>query len=124
MTAFADQLWEDAATPLNDEFFGTSVIYLRKTEQSLPITAIGQTTSYSLTDSEGTVRIIAGRDYTLAVSTLIVNGLLVTPVKGDRIRETIGGSEHIYELLALDNKPAAELLPGGFRWLLHMKRVS
>jgi len=124
MTAAADQLWEDIGAPLNDEFFGVSIAYVRGALQSFPITAMGETTNYELTDREGTVRLVPGRDYTLPVGSLVLNAAVVSPLKGDRILETINGVQHAYELLALDNKPPAELLPGGFRWLLHTKRVS
>lgn len=124
MTALADQLFHDIGDSLDEDFFGTSVVYCRRSEQSDAITAIGETNSYSITDAEGSTTTITARDYTLPVSAVVISGAVIEPTKGDRIKETINGIEHTYELMPLGTTPVAELLPGGFRWLLHSKRVG
>jgi hypothetical protein len=124
MTALADTLFNDAGLPLEEEFFGTSIVYYRRSEATTAFTAIAETVSYTVIDAEGSTTTVTARDYTVPVASLVIAGAQVDPIKGDRIKETINGIEHTYELLPLGTTPTAELLPGGFRWLLHTKRVS
>lgn len=124
MTALADQLWEDAGAPILEEFFGVSVVFCRGSEQSAAFTATPDTTNYGLIDGEGATTIFDRRDYTFPVSAPVVNGVALEPMKRDKIKETINGVEHVYQLEPLGDKPAAQLLAGGFRWLVHTKRVS
>lgn len=124
MPSAVDQLFEDVAAPLNEEFFGVSIVYSRGGVNSAPLTAIAETTTYELLDDRlPHTTVAAGRDYTLKSSTLIVNSLVIEPAVGDRITETIAGASWTFEVLPLADKPSAELLPGGFRWLIHTKRV-
>ena len=63
---------------------------------------------------------IVGRDYLLLASDVTFGGGEIEPQEGDRIVE---GTE-IFEIMPLNNKPAAELKPGGFEWLVHTKKVT
>ena len=43
---------------------------------------------------------------------------------GDRLRLTEAGATVEYELLPLGKLPAAESMPGGYRWKVHTKKVE
>lgn len=124
MTAFADQLWEDAGAPLCDEIFGVSVVLRRAGCNSGPFTAIGENVDYQISDSEGFATSFTSRDYTFAVDDVELNGEVTEPRAGDHIAETINGTEQVFEIEKLGTLPAVNLLPGGFRWKVHTKRVA
>lgn len=131
MTAFADQLFEDAAAGINNDFFGVSVLYSRGAA-TVTLTAIPEAQSDTLLDASGLQTVGNGRDYTFAVGDLVLTSEVAEPCRGDTITETIGGTSCVFEVLplravtslALGGNPVAELLPGGFRWLVHTKRIA
>jgi hypothetical protein len=124
MTALADQLWEDAGAPTIEEFFGTTITFSRRSETSGDITAVGDTINYTLLDAQGATTVVTGRDYTIPVASVVVSGSTLEPKKGDLIREVIGGETHVYEVQPIGDKPAVQLLAGGFRWLVRTKRIG
>lgn len=119
MTAFADQLWEDAGAPLIQEMFGVSVTYMQSGASVGSFTATYDVVDYTLIDNEGLTSVIYMRDYTITVASLGA----VTPRAGDVVVETINGVQRYFEVRKLAQKPAAEMLPGGFRWLVHTQEV-
>lgn len=64
---------------------------------------------------------ITMRDFYLPVTSLVLDGVTIEPRTGDWITE---GSE-IYEISPPDDKkPSVGLLPGGYEYLVHTKRVE
>jgi len=124
MPSVVDQLFEDVAAPLEEEFYGVSIIYARDGISSAPLTAIPETLSnpvLDIPDPHSTTSTL--RNYTIKATTLIVGGNVIEPAVGDQITETIGGVSQVFRLMPTDDRPVAELLQGGFRWLVHTKRV-
>lgn len=124
MTALADQLWEDAGTPLCEEFYGVSVILERGGRRSDSITAIADTVTYQVENTEGFYTSFTTRDYTLPVATTMIGSEAIEPRKGDRIRETINGVEQVFEVLPVGNDSEVSLTPTGTQWLVHTKRAE
>jgi hypothetical protein len=95
--SLVDSLWESAGAPINDEFFGVSIVYSRGT-QSVTVTAIP--------------------------SVIAPTGQVFRPKRADTIVETVNGVECKYEVCPLPDKPLAELQLGAARWLVRAKRVE
>jgi hypothetical protein len=124
LPSVVDQLFEDAAAPLDEEFYGVMVTYSDGV-YSVSLTAIPETTAWPvLNDPPPHSTIGAARDYSLKAAAVILNGVLTQPQVGHRLTETINSQSQIFEIMPLPDRPAVELLPGGFRWLVHTKRVS
>lgn len=124
MPSNADQIWEDAGAPLIDELFGVTVTLTRNTVTTTGVTATADTVDYNVYDDNGFQTIATCRDYTIRTAAYAFAGTAVEPRRGDVIAETINGETQRFEVLPLGNKPAAYLLAGGMRWLIHTKRIS
>jgi hypothetical protein len=48
---------------------------------------------------------IESRDFLILAEDLVLDGTVVLPVRGDRIRETQGGKVYVYEVVAPGNEP-------------------
>lgn len=124
MTAVADQLWEDAGAPLLAEWFGVSVTYCRRSEQTAAFTAMVLDGNYALADAQGATTVLTQRTYEIKDSDLVLNGAAIQPLKGDTIKETIGGEERTFEIQPTAIHPAVQELHGGLRWVVRTKRVA
>jgi hypothetical protein len=87
------------------------VTYVRG-DESVEIEKVGVGRStFEVTDEQGFLSQVQVRDYFIPSEDLVLAGEEVEPCRGDRIIETIGGVEHVYEVLP----------PGGFepawRWM-------
>jgi len=123
--SFADQLWEAAGAPLLDEINGVSVAYSRGL-RTVTVTAVPSVIDYDAYNADdGAITTIGTlRQYVIATAVLVLDGETVTPKPRDRITETINGEQQIFEVSAIEGKPAAELQVGGYRWLIRCKRVE
>lgn len=124
MPSFADQLWEDAAAPLHEEFNGVSVTYVRGVSQIPNVTAIADVINYTVEGSDGLTTVVTLRDYTLRLEQLLIGGVCITPRAGDEIIESIAGVDQTFQLVPVGKRPCYELQPGGFRWTVHTNRVA
>jgi hypothetical protein len=101
-----------------------SVVLLRLSDQTDPFTATWENVTHEVVDDNGLPLRIAGRDFVLPKSALVIGGSPIEPRSGDQLSLTENGVAQVYELVPVGNLPAAELLPGGFRYRVHTKRVS
>lgn len=123
-----DSLWEAAGAPLNDEFFGVSIVYSRGT-QSVTATAVPSVIDVELfsVDELPLNTAVVWRQWIVKasdLSSLTPTGSVFRPKRADIVTETIGGIEQRYEVAPLPDKPAAEMQLGGYRWLIRGKRVE
>ena len=123
-----DSLWESAGAPINDEFFGVSIVYSRGT-QSVTVTAIPSVIDVELfaVDELPLNTAVVWRQWIIKasdLSSLAPTGAVFRPKRADIVTETIGGVEQRYEVAPLPDKPAAEMQLGGYRWLVRGKRVE
>ncbi len=92
----ADQLKQYASRP---------VVYGRGIEQVSVQATIGRTL-LKLDDGYGGVRMEwTDRDFLIQTADLILGAALVTPERGDRIRETVEANTSVYEVMAYGGEP-------------------
>ena len=121
MTATDELLEQFSATTL-DEHFGASVVYHRGAEESDPFTATWENVTHEVLDEErGVPQKVVGRDFVLPASQIVIAGQPLQPRAGDWIELTENGVTRQFTLFPVGNLPAAELLPGGYRWRVHTK---
>ena len=63
------------------------------------------------------------RDFIVPVQLMVIDGIAVEPKKLDVVREIATG-EAFEVLQPNDDTPAVELLPGGYEWLVHTKKIE
>lgn len=101
--------------------FGVTVTYKRGSSTTDSFTAIRSDVEYEVMGGEFGLAIkVTSRDYLLPKSSVVIGGVEVEPRAGDRIVE---GGETV-EIMPLGDKPAVELQAGGFRYLVHTKKVG
>ena len=112
---------------LADVFFSTLEIH-RGASSTTGVVGEAVSRDYELTDEEGMVTIAHVRDYVIDVASYTIGGSLVTPRKGDRIKETIPastGTVHVFEVTPLPTRPAAEWSTTQKpQWLIHTKLIG
>lgn len=119
MTSHADSALELYAAPQLARSFGVPVTLRRGAASSAALVATWSQHDYDITEPDGFSTLVQSRDYVLKAAETMIAGAVITPRAGDRI---VDGSE-TFELMTLGKRPAAELLPGNYRWLVHTKRI-
>jgi hypothetical protein len=121
MPTLFHQRFEARVQPANERAFGVSVTLRSAGIESAAFTATYDDQEYESIEHETGLRVkTVCRDWFLPVSSLVIGGETVEPVAGMFIVE---GSDE-YEILPIPGKPPAELQPGGYRWLVHTKRIT
>lgn len=112
------QAWLQA---MNRKFRGKAVIYLRGATQ-LEITATVGRTVFTVDNGYGLFERVESRDYLVGVEELAGFGI---PLRGDRVREALGDSIHVFEVLAPGNEPCFRYSdPGKTTYRIHTKHVG
>lgn len=112
--AVADELFAEA--------FGDTVSLHRGVATATGIVAEAVQRDYEIFDVDGFETTANLRDYVIDVADYTISGSAVTPQIGDRIKETISGVVHVFEVVPLGRKPCYEW--AGTRkpqWLVHTK---
>ncbi len=65
---------------------------------------IGRTV-FEIDDEFGVVHKLESRDFLIHAADLVLGGSTVLPERGDRIRETVGTTTYIYEVMAPGKEP-------------------
>lgn len=71
----------------------------------LPLQATVGRTLFEETDNYGVVHPIESRDYLIRSADLVLAGQPAVPRAGDRLRESLGGAVHVYEVMAFGGAP-------------------
>ena len=105
---------------------GRTVRYERGGETLIEeISGVVEMHEYEVIDADGMMASVTAFDWTFDASDMVVNSVLVEPVRGDRIVETINSEEVSYEPLPIGSKPIAEWLDtAGVIVLVHTKKVK
>lgn len=103
---------------------GRIIRYVRGANTSGDITAVSAEIEYEVLDHDGYATKLASRDYWIQTADIVLNGVVVAPRAGDRIRETINGIDYYFGLIPIGTRPVAELLGDGLRYKVHTKRVE
>jgi len=124
MTSQVDQLLEVYGAAQLEQGFGVSVVLMRGGLESAPFTATWERVEYEISDQEGFLTKRTSRDFVFPTTKAVLAGQVVEPRSGDRLRLTEAGGTVEYELLPMGKLPAAESMPGGYRWKVHTKKVD
>jgi hypothetical protein len=106
------------------QFMTRKVLYQRGTSSVQVNATIGKTI-FTLDNGFGVREQYETRDYIIASAELILDGNLTLPKRGDRLRETSGTTEFIYEVMAPGKEPEfrfSDLYRYSFR--IHTKLVG
>lgn len=117
---FADIYDQDA------DFFGVSVRIQRNAAISRSVIAIVEEVKNELETDETLQTVVRSRNYIIAKTDYLVSGVASTPKSGDRILETVGGVDCVFELSAVaPGLPAFEPEhEDGTRWIVRTKKVA
>ena len=124
MASPVDELLEVYGSAQLEQSFGVSAVLCRGGLESASFTATWERVEYEISDQEGFLTKRTSRDFVFPTSVVVLAGQLVEPRAGDRLRLTEAGATVEYELLPLGKLPAAESMPGGYRWKVHTKKVE
>lgn len=122
-------LLQDGATWLGEQLkqsAGRSVVYVRGTGQSDPITGTLSHLQQEVLDEDGLGTGTFLNDWTFTATDLVVNATQIEPRSGDRILETLNGVDVAYEVLPpAPNRPVSEWADSsGILVIVHTKKVK
>jgi hypothetical protein len=120
-SAFEQRFQTNAIPKLNTQF-GVSVTLSRGANTTEAFIARRNEQVYKALGHEIGIEVsIVMRDFYLPVASLVLDGLTIEPRTGDWITE----GDEVYEISPPDNtKPSIGLLPGGYEYLVHTKRIE
>lgn len=103
---------------------GVAVIYWRG-DLSLPITVTPAEDRYEADAGDGTRTMMFVRDYLILASDLDFGGGVVSPERGDQIKQAMGDVVDVYEVVSLAAEPAWRYMDPGHTWVrVHTKKVD
>lgn len=101
-----------------------TVTYERGNESVELQATIGETV-FEQADDYGVIHKIESRDFIIRTGDLVLADVQTPPTKGDRIRETGGDQEFVYEVMAPGQEPAFRFSDPYRKALrIHTKRIS
>ena len=104
-----------AAAPYYAEMYGVEVVYVRGASQET-ITAEVQLNENRVNGPDGAEITVRSRDYLITAA-----DLSITPQVGDQIKQTIGGTVKIFEVMPVDNRCFEEVDSQEEQLLVHTK---
>jgi hypothetical protein len=99
---------------------GAAVTYHRGAS-SVGVTATLGRSTFDTDDGYGATIQVTSHDFLVFKSELLIDGSAVVPASGDRIRRTIGGVVHVYEVM---NPPYAPSGTTDVRYRIHSKFIK
>ncbi len=123
MASPVDELLEVYGAAQLELSYGVSVVLVRGSLESAPFTATWERVEYDVSDHEGFLTKRTSRDFVFPVGAAVLGNEVVEPRSGDRLRIAENSVDQEFELVPMDKLPAAELMPGGFRWRVRTKKV-
>jgi hypothetical protein len=105
---------------------GLEGVYARGATESDPITGLPTQHEYEVVDDEtGLPTKVLSYDWRFVAAELLLDGVPITPRKGDRWKPTLEGVEEIYEVLPLGKRPCfVRADTSGVLLLVHTKKVG
>lgn len=101
-----------------------SITY-RRGSASVALTAVIGETQFVQEVDEAVIAQWRGRDYFIAVADLMLGGETVTPQSGDRITQTVNGTEKEYEVAGASPEPCYRYTgPDEATFRVHTKQVG
>lgn len=87
-----------------DEHMSSEVLFVRGAEEVAINATIGQTV-FEETDRYGVVQRERSRDFIVLAADLVIDSQVVTPEKGDMIKETTGATVRTFEVMPFGDNP-------------------
>lgn len=116
------ETFNERVIPAAERAFGITVTLTQGPKTTAEFTALWREQTYNVADAEGFMTSFQVRDFEFAKSD--VSALAYDPRSGDRIAFTENEVAVEYELAPVGSLPAAQLMAGGYRWLVHTKRAT
>lgn len=115
-----------AVYSMDESFFGSSVELRRGALVTPNVTAVVEEIDNEITDDMTLHQVVVrSRDYLIRAADYIFAGQVMTPEKGDRFVETIGGNQVTFEAMPIGHLPAVEREnEDGVRWRIRTKEVD
>ena len=118
---------DSAAEWLDDQrvrHLSRAVTYVRGESSVEVLAAVGHTV-FEVDDGTGVLEQYESRDFIVSASDLVIDGVAITPARGDRIREEQAGTVYVYEVMAPGRFPHAKFSDRSRRTLrIHTKLVD
>ena len=112
------------AFELFEEVFGATVAYHRG-DDSVSLTAQRSATEHKIIDEEGLETIVRGFAFRLTAADLVISEATITPRQGDRIKETIGSTTHVFEVQTPDDSDCYQWAdPNKTEWYIYTSFVG
>lgn len=111
--------------PAGNRAFGVQVTLTQGAGTSEPFTAQWESIDNQVVDGEGFLSKVVSRVFMFDRSDAVIGDVEVEPRRGDRLDVTeANGTVVGFELAPEGQMPAAELMAGGYRWLVRAKQVA
>lgn len=103
------------------QFAATTVTYGREPTNTVSLPATIGRQAYRVNQTPGRSQLIfSDRDYFIDPALLILDGVLTTPQRGDRITDTDG----VFEVLPYNGEPEFVTIAAGKLYRIHTKQVK
>lgn len=123
MGSFDDD-W-DAVDGMMAEVFGDTVSIHRASESTSGVTAEALSREYEVIDTDGVVTVVNVRDFVINVEDYTFGGTVTDPRSGDRIKQSIAGTTHVFEVMPIASRPSREWVGNqNPQWMIHTKLVG
>jgi hypothetical protein len=100
------------------------VTYQRGSQSAALNATVGRSV-FQVVTADGLVEQVERRDYLIRACDLMLGGAATEPQVGDRIRETVGGNVHVYEVMgAGQEKHFRKSDPDGLTLRIHTAHVD
>jgi hypothetical protein len=103
-----------------------TVVY-RRGSLTVPISATFGDSGHDIVTPDGLIIEVHSRDFTFTVADLVLNGVLTTPERGDKVEFTDpdDGLRYTHELMSLSNEPAWRYAdPYNKTYRIHTERIK
>jgi hypothetical protein len=122
MSTVFDTLYETAMAAYADLFGGT-VTLSRGSDSTVGVAAswISQGSAIQTQTHTGVKTSSIDREWLIVKADYVINGVVVTPVAGDRLVDVDGVT---WEVMGWSNVPAAESYGSGLEWIVRTKRIA
>jgi hypothetical protein len=106
------------------KFLAKTVTYCRSQAEVEVLATVGRTT-FEIESSTGVAERFEARDFIITAADLVLDGVVVLPERGDRIKETVGGQTLVYEVVGPGQEPCWRWSdPYRLAFRIHTKQVD
>lgn len=124
MPSMFERRFNERSVPMLNRTFGVEVVVINGVRTSEPFTARRDVAAHTSIGAKYGIEVkVVMRDFYLPVSAVAFDGVAVEPKRLFQVCEVETGET--FEVQSPnDSTLAVELLPGGFEWLVHTKKLD